>query len=288
MKRVEIAEKFDAIVEFSGIGKFLDTPVKRYSSGMYVRLAFSVAAHMEPDILIVDEVLAVGDAEFQKKCLGKMQEVTKKDGRTILFVSHNMAAVETLCKKTIWLEGGRIRDVGETKNIIEKYLNDHPSMVGTGHHSPFTDRKDKKGLRFTGIGVAVMGGGVISSDSRLAIKLDYASDSAKTIVNPRIVVSIVDERYQIAALRLDSAISKESIGEDIPGAGSILCETGPINLKAGRYTVMLKFDSDGTNQDLMYTAAQFDVVMEVGQFGYRAMPDKDFSSHLVPFSFKSE
>ncbi|MCG2694740.1 ABC transporter ATP-binding protein, partial [Candidatus Parcubacteria bacterium] len=90
MSKKEIVEKFDAIVEFAGIGKFLDTPVKRYSSGMYVRLAFSVAAHMEPDILVVDEVLAVGDAEFQKKCLGKMDEVTKQAGRTILFVSHNM------------------------------------------------------------------------------------------------------------------------------------------------------------------------------------------------------
>ena len=105
MTRNEIAKKFDQIVEFSGVEKFLDTPVKYYSSGMYVRLAFSVAAHMEPDILIVDEVLAVGDAEFQKKCLGKMEEVTKQEGRTILlFVSHNMVAIQSLCKKTILLE----------------------------------------------------------------------------------------------------------------------------------------------------------------------------------------
>ncbi|HVB19870.1 MAG TPA: ABC transporter ATP-binding protein [Candidatus Paceibacterota bacterium] len=124
MTRKEIARKFDEIVEFSGIGKFLDTPVKRYSSGMYVRLAFSVAAHMEPDILLVDEVLAVGDAEFQKKCLGKMEEVTGKAGRTILFISHNMAAIQRLCHKTVLLEKGKIKMFGKTEDVINAYLND--------------------------------------------------------------------------------------------------------------------------------------------------------------------
>lgn len=113
--------KFDEIVDFSEIEKFLDTPVKRYSSGMYVRLAFAVAAHLEPDILIVDEVLAVGDAEFQKKCLGKMEDVGKK-GRTVLFVSHNMDAVSTLCPRSIMLTNGLLTDVGLTSEIIGKYL----------------------------------------------------------------------------------------------------------------------------------------------------------------------
>lgn len=122
MTKREIEAKFDNIVEFSGIEQFLDTPVKRYSSGMYVRLAFSVAAHLEPDILLVDEVLAVGDAEFQKKCLGKMDEVTHTLGRTILFVSHNMDAVNRLCKRTIWLDHGKIAMEGETGAVIEKYL----------------------------------------------------------------------------------------------------------------------------------------------------------------------
>ena len=122
MGRKEIAQKFDQIVEFAGIEKFLDTPVKYYSSGMYVRLAFSVAAHMEPDILIVDEVLAVGDAEFQKKCLGKMDEITKKQGRTILFVSHNMAAIRELCTKTIHIEAGRVKNQGDTAQVIDEYL----------------------------------------------------------------------------------------------------------------------------------------------------------------------
>lgn len=123
MTKKEIVEKFDEIIAFSGIEQFLDTPVKYYSSGMYVRLAFSVAAHMEPDILLVDEVLAVGDAEFQKKCLGKMEEVTRKKGRTILFVSHNMAAIQSLCKKCILLEKGKIKAFGDTETIVNQYLS---------------------------------------------------------------------------------------------------------------------------------------------------------------------
>lgn len=123
MTKKEINRKFKEIVEFSGVENFLDTPVKRFSSGMYVRLAFSVAAHMDPDILLVDEVLAVGDAEFQKKCLGKMDEVTKKSGRTILFVSHNMAAVQSLCKRCILLEEGKIKMIGLTEGVIQEYLS---------------------------------------------------------------------------------------------------------------------------------------------------------------------
>jgi len=127
MTKKEIVKKFDDIVEFSGIGKFIDTPVKRYSSGMYVRLAFSVAAHMEPDILLVDEVLAVGDIEFQKKCLGKMEEVSQKSGRTILFVSHNMAAIKNLCKRSVLIENGSIAMIGETNEVVDFYLS---STVG--------------------------------------------------------------------------------------------------------------------------------------------------------------
>lgn len=129
MKRWEIDRKFDAIVEFAGIGKFLDTPVKRYSSGMNVRLAFAVAAHLEPEILIIDEVLAVGDAEFQAKCLGKMSSVAK-EGRTVLFVSHNMGAVNELCSRVIWLEGGELRQDGPPSQIIMDYLSSSEEKVG--------------------------------------------------------------------------------------------------------------------------------------------------------------
>ena len=123
MKKKEIEEKFSEIVSFAGIEQFLDTPVKYYSSGMYVRLAFSVAAHLDPDILIIDEVLAVGDAEFQKKCLGKMEEITGKEGRTILFVSHNMDAIRRLCKKTILIAKGEVKKIGETDDVINTYIS---------------------------------------------------------------------------------------------------------------------------------------------------------------------
>jgi lipopolysaccharide transport system ATP-binding protein len=122
MRRAEIREKFDEIVEFSGIGKFLDTPVKRYSSGMYVRLAFSVAAHLEPEILLVDEVLSVGDAEFQRKCLGKMEDVTHH-GRTVLFVSHNMAAIRKLCPRAILLDHGQVVADGPTPEVLTTYFD---------------------------------------------------------------------------------------------------------------------------------------------------------------------
>jgi lipopolysaccharide transport system ATP-binding protein len=122
MRRWEIDKKFDEIVAFAEIERFLDTPVKRYSSGMYVRLAFAVAAHLEPEILIVDEVLAVGDAAFQKKCLGKMGDVAAKEGRTVLFVSHNMTAVKSLCDISIWLDRGKIAYLGDTTETMERYL----------------------------------------------------------------------------------------------------------------------------------------------------------------------
>lgn len=123
MSKVEIRKKFDEIVAFAEVEKFLDTPVKRYSSGMYVRLAFAVAAHLEPEVLIVDEVLAVGDAQFQKKCLGKMEEVGNS-GRTILFVSHNMATVSSLCNRAILLESGKIAKVGATSEVVMHYYTD--------------------------------------------------------------------------------------------------------------------------------------------------------------------
>jgi lipopolysaccharide transport system ATP-binding protein len=122
MRKDDIRRNFDAIVAFSGIADFVDTPVKRYSSGMYVRLAFAVAAYLEPDILIVDEVLAVGDAEFQKKCIGKMNEVAREKGRTILFVSHNMQAMKQLCHKAVWLESGRQKAIGDVDSIVNQYI----------------------------------------------------------------------------------------------------------------------------------------------------------------------
>jgi lipopolysaccharide transport system ATP-binding protein len=131
MGREEIRRKFDEMVAFAEIDRFLDTPVKRYSSGMYVRLAFAVAAHLEPEILIVDEVLAVGDAAFQKKCLGKMGEISSGGGRTVLFVSHNMAAVSQLCTRAVWLDKGQVRFVGSPAGAVHAYLDTQSADAGT-------------------------------------------------------------------------------------------------------------------------------------------------------------
>ncbi len=152
MSKAEIKRKFDEIVDFSGVDKYIDTPVKRYSSGMYVRLAFAVAAHLESEILIVDEVLAVGDSEFQKKCLGKMKDVSKGEGRTVLFVSHNMAAVENICTHALVLKNGTVAfPRASAKEGIQFY---NQSVIGELVNTQFIDRKDRTGngnLLFTGL-----------------------------------------------------------------------------------------------------------------------------------------
>ena len=132
MRRAEIARKFDEIVAFAEVEKFIDTPVKRYSSGMYVRLAFAVAAHLDADILLVDEVLAVGDIAFQRKCLGKMQEQTANEGRTVLFVSHNLASIKALTRRCIWLEHGGVRDFGPTESVFRDYILEASSGSDAG------------------------------------------------------------------------------------------------------------------------------------------------------------
>jgi lipopolysaccharide transport system ATP-binding protein len=131
MRKKEITRKLDEIIDFSGVERYIDTPVKRYSSGMYVRLAFAVAAHLESEILIVDEVLAVGDAEFQKKCLGKMGEISKGQGRTVLFVSHNLLAVNSLCTSGILLQNGRISKTGEVGQIVDAYLSQYNNAISS-------------------------------------------------------------------------------------------------------------------------------------------------------------
>ncbi len=154
MRKKEIDRKFDEIVDFSGVERYIDTPVKRYSSGMYVRLAFGVAAHLESDILIIDEVLAVGDAEFQKKCLGKMQDVSKGEGRTVLFVSHNMAAVKELCNNAIMLKNGHLVKQDATKEIIKLYL-ENPLLIKSNKDliSDMLSRRGNGEVRFTSISI---------------------------------------------------------------------------------------------------------------------------------------
>lgn len=173
MAKAEIHRKLDEIVSFSEIEKFLDTPVKRYSSGMYVRLAFAVAAHLEPEILVVDEVLAVGDAAFQKKCLGKMRDVSA-GGRTVLFVSHNMTAVRELCSRAIWLDGGRVLNTGDTHAIVGQYLNENSRSI---HEQTWPDADTAPGndaVRLLRASlVAEEGNGPISIHTPIRVEIEY-------------------------------------------------------------------------------------------------------------------
>ena len=164
MRRAEIARKFDEIVAFAEVEKFIDTPVKHYSSGMYMRLAFAVAAHLDPEILIVDEVLAVGDAAFQKKCLGKMDEVAQR-GRTVLLVSHNLGVIQTLCRSVILLAQGEIHRMGPARDVVVEYL----SMVESVRSTAIADRADRIGVgRFRFVDLELLDGraGRVTSSSR--------------------------------------------------------------------------------------------------------------------------
>lgn len=288
MTRREIAYKFDEIVAFAGIEKFLDTPVKYYSSGMYVRLAFSVAAHMEPDILLVDEVLAVGDAEFQKKCLGKMEEVTKKEGRTILLVSHNMAAIQNLCKKTILLENGQIKKIGDTKEVINLYVEKN-SLLNEREQDLGSKKRIGTGeIQFTNIAITnVNGSEIIRSDNGLRIIMSYKKHSEERLDNTKVVISIFNAQTQQVVLRLDSEMTKNTIGSIVEPSGEINCETGPIDIKAGRYSITLDFFIYGNICDHIDNAHEFEVITDIEKYNYASMPNKHIPEHIIRYDFKN-
>lgn len=163
MKKQEIKSRFDEIIEFSGVSRFVDTPVKRYSSGMYVRLAFAVAAHLDTEIMIIDEVLAVGDVDFQKKCLGKMREVTGNEGRTVLFVSHNMASVKALCNHGLFLEKGQLRMSGTVQEVTDAYTSANKGLVESTELALRTDRTGNGAARLCGMSVQDKSGNEIDT-----------------------------------------------------------------------------------------------------------------------------
>jgi lipopolysaccharide transport system ATP-binding protein len=216
MKRAEIQRKFDEIVEFSGIGRFLDTPVKRYSTGMGVRLAFSVAAHLETEVILVDEVLSVGDVEFQRKCLGKMEDVTSQ-GRTVVFVSHNLTAVRRLCDRTILLKAGQVEEDGPTEHVLTTYLAGEmgdDSAVAEGEALAHRTREHllhpTRAFRATRMAIVDEQGAprtTFGSDEPLNIVLDYEVE--ETVSHLQIVFHVVDE-YGYVILRTEAADSAAS------------------------------------------------------------------------------
>jgi lipopolysaccharide transport system ATP-binding protein len=194
MRKTEIARKFDEIVAFAELEKFIDTPVKRYSSGMYMRLAFSVAAHLETEILFVDEVLAVGDAAFQKKCLGKMGSVSRQ-GRTIVFVSHNMTALQKLCTRVVWLNGGQVIDTGDPRRVIDHYLqtNAVANLESVWEDNLTAPGNERVRLRSVRVLPQTDPGEPITVHTPLRIEFIYRNHVPGTVLNVSMILNNMEE-----------------------------------------------------------------------------------------------
>jgi len=251
MSRREITSRFDEIVEFSGIERFLDTPVKRYSSGMYVRLAFAVAAHLEPEILIVDEVLAVGDVEFQRKCVDKLREVASGGGRTVLFVSHHLASVLSLCTRAVALRAGRVVADGSPEEVVEGYLAGlkASSTTAVAHR---TDRKGTGRARITRVTVLPQGQDSLTPGcmARFEIEIDRP---CRDLVVAFTIYSAMG--HAVACFRTTEWSNRDGFAD-----GNVaVCEVEGLNLVPGRYHLNTGLNSDGEVADHVEAAAQFEV-----------------------------
>jgi lipopolysaccharide transport system ATP-binding protein len=246
MKRAEILAKFDEIVEFAEVGKFLDTPVKRYSSGMYVRLAFAVAAHLEPEILLIDEVLAVGDAGFQKKCLGKMDEVATKHGRTVFFVSHNMGAVRSLCEHAILFEGGRLVMTGNPGDVISRYLSASSpqdsdvegQIIWNGKDAPKSHDLELRSIRLlNGLGVPQT---TFESDKPINVEVEY--EVLERMRGARFCLTLLTQEGEVAFSATDHMFQQETQN---PGVYKTTCFLPGGLLNRRQYVVHLQCDIPG-------------------------------------------
>ena len=248
MRKAEITRKLDEIIDFSGVERYIDTPVKRYSSGMYVRLAFAVAAHLESEILIVDEVLAVGDAEFQRKCLGKMGDISKGEGRTVLFVSHNMAAVQNLCNKGILLENGLIKHTGIANQVVNFYndsFSETESVKIWLSNEPGNESAKVKSIK------------IFSADSNNFIENDmffeviFENFQDNNFLNVSVSIYDSNETYLIATPNLDRKSLQKGIYKSV-------CKLEKNNFNTGKYyfTVLLV----GNNFEIL---AQLDKIVSI-------------------------
>jgi lipopolysaccharide transport system ATP-binding protein len=275
MPRAEIRRKFDAIVDFAGLEAFLDTPVKRYSTGMFMRLAFSVAAHLEPEILVVDEVLAVGDAAFQKKCLSKMGSVSR-EGRTILFVSHNMPAIQALCHRAMRLHKGRVVDEGPPAAVVQRYLASEVQPTG-GALEQRRDRSGDGSARIVSIDVdSAESDGVIRPGSRLRVRLGYRSD--QPLRRPQFLVTIVD--HLDAGLFLLHNEFTGGLPETLPPEGVVICETDAINVTPGSCIVHVELLQGNVQADFLPHVCSFDV-QEDDLFGTGMGPARDYVRYVL-------
>ena len=271
MKRTEIRDKFDEIVSFAELEKFLDTPVKRYSSGMYVRLAFAVAAHLEPEILVVDEVLAVGDAQFQRKCLGKLEQIGQ-NGRTVLFVSHDMAAIQHLCSTAILLEHGQLSEQGTQNHVVTAYLSKNADDPLTSLNNRI-DRKGDGSVRITELMIEdADGNSQISINSRIKITINYIASQPITI--PKVLIGLYDLN-ETCIYGLDSETTTP-LPASLPTQGSITCTTAPLNITPGRCFVNIAFFNHSSLSDYIQRAAEFQISSS-DIFGTGRTPTRDWT-----------
>jgi lipopolysaccharide transport system ATP-binding protein len=258
MRKAEIERKFDQIVEFAEINKFIDTPVKHYSSGMYVRLAFSVAAHLDPEILLVDEVLAVGDAKFQRKSLGKMDDVTKQ-GRTVLFVSHNMALIQAFCERGIYLNEGKVAAIGPMNEVVNAYLK----TLEKKEAQDLSERQDRKGkgdVILTAVEV-IDGDGVPGNPIRIGQPISFSfslSEFARKDLWCRF--SLKDEiGHSVVAFNSKTSGAKDTYSDEI--GSRFVCELDELLLIPGRYRIDVSiYAAGGEIQDSIEAAAFLDVI----------------------------
>ena len=277
LTKKEIEERYNSIVEFSGIEKFIETPVKRYSSGMKVRLAFAVAAHLDPEILIIDEVLAVGDAEFQKKCLGKMQDVAGKEGRTVLFVSHDMAAVKNLCNRAILLQHGSIVFEGSANDVVNYYLQNAASITSQSNLD-FSQAKGNKNFVVTDIEMLDENNNNIQiAESGRDFQLKISYETKEVAINPVVIIHIKNNLEQI----LFTCLSRNSFQGimQLKNTGNITCVIPKLPLLSGLYSIdiALKYDQELT----FYLENIFSFEVESGDFFNTGKINSDMMNGMI-------
>lgn len=286
MTKAEIKTKLDEIIAFSGCEMYIDTPVKRYSSGMTVRLGFAVAAHLEPEILVVDEVLAVGDAEFQKKAIGKMNSLSKGEGRTVLFVSHNMSSVQSLCNRAILLENGRITFEGQTHRVISEYLK--------GNRESLTDLislEDRAGQGKILFSKLVLGNPYSNTNTfrigeKIGFHFDFFLRENLLTSKIRILIGVYNEKDE-GIIRFDSDATASLHVDEKVTKGSISCiMEDHLNLMPGHYSVNIAIFNDGVLQDHIAGKVMFDIVNDNYLGGTKTLDDNSLSKVLYKHSWK--
>lgn len=283
----EVRRKFDEIVAFSGVERFIDAPVKHYSSGMRLRLAFSVAAHLDTDILFIDEVLAVGDVEFQERCLKKMNRITQEEGRTVLFVSHNMSAIANLCPRSMLLDGGRMSSLGDTGDIITQYYQMTHTAASGGDLSERTDRDGSGIFQFTGIRLEDQNGEPLEyarTGETLRLAFNYRYDVAFGRKKNVVLNAVISNSQGQRLFGLPSDIFRQP-HTTLDNGGKFVCTIDRLALLPGRYALDVSCIVDRELTDKILGAANFNVV-EGNYYGTERLPSSYYGNMLVDYKWE--